>query len=212
LVSFSPRNLAPRPALGSLEAVGDFCERIGYVSENVESNETMEAALDRAGDMEISLSLQETMRGAIKRKILYLISVCRTWHTPCNGYVTTHEESLGIPKTVFRIHNHTAVEVGTRMLRSRTYLFSWYYRKVELGVIQYTAHTAATRGLLPRFPSTLACRIGNVFLGKVGLDIVPVGLKALKSSAVAASYLDIYPVTVFRIAGPCAGPCSLHCY
>jgi hypothetical protein len=69
--------LAPRPALGSPEAVGDFCERLEYVSKNVKSNETMEAALDRTGDMEISLSLQETMRGAIKRKILYLMSVCR---------------------------------------------------------------------------------------------------------------------------------------
>jgi hypothetical protein len=100
--------LAPRPALGSSEAVGDFCERLEYVSENVESNETMVAALDRTGDMEISLSLQETMRGAIKRKILYLMSVCRTWHTACNGYVTTHEESLRIPKTVFQIHNHNS--------------------------------------------------------------------------------------------------------
>lgn len=43
--------LAPRPALGSLETVGDFFEKLGYVSENVESNETMEAALDRTGDM-----------------------------------------------------------------------------------------------------------------------------------------------------------------
>ena len=42
--------LAPGPALGSLETVGDF-EKLGYVSENVESNETMEAALDRTGDM-----------------------------------------------------------------------------------------------------------------------------------------------------------------
>jgi hypothetical protein len=57
--------LAPNSALGSLGAlvaVGDS------VSENVESNETMEAALDRTGDKQISLSLQETMQGAIKRK------------------------------------------------------------------------------------------------------------------------------------------------
>jgi len=30
----------------------------------------MEAALDRTGDMQILLSLQETMRGAIKRKTM----------------------------------------------------------------------------------------------------------------------------------------------
>jgi len=62
--------LAPNSVLGSpgaSEAVGDIWQ-LGYVSENVESNETMEAALERTGDMQISLSLQETMRGAIKRK------------------------------------------------------------------------------------------------------------------------------------------------
>ena len=65
--------LSSRSALGIPEAVGDICERLVYVSENVESSETTEAALDRAGDTDISLSLQETVWGAIKRKILYLI-------------------------------------------------------------------------------------------------------------------------------------------
>ena len=32
----------------------------------MESNEIMDAALERTGDMQISLSLQETMRGAMK--------------------------------------------------------------------------------------------------------------------------------------------------
>ena len=46
-----------------------------YASENVESNETMEAELDGTGDMHIVLSLQETTRGAIKRKGLYMMRV-----------------------------------------------------------------------------------------------------------------------------------------
>jgi|SRR6266404_341855 len=37
---------APRSALLST-GVGDICEKVEYVSENVESNETMEAALER---------------------------------------------------------------------------------------------------------------------------------------------------------------------
>ena len=73
--------LAPNSALGSLGASEEVGP--GYISENEESNETMEAALDRTGDMQISLSRQETIRGAIKRKRLYLMSVCCTWHTSC---------------------------------------------------------------------------------------------------------------------------------
>ena len=72
--------VAPNLALGSpgaSEAVGDICELLGYISENVEPNETMDAVLDRTGDMQISLSLQKMMQGAItgKRKIWYLIPV-----------------------------------------------------------------------------------------------------------------------------------------
>jgi hypothetical protein len=57
----------------------------------------MEAVLDRTGDMQISLSLQETIRGAIQGKILQCIW-CQyqvVGRGTCNGYVTTHEESLG---------------------------------------------------------------------------------------------------------------------
>jgi hypothetical protein len=73
---------APNSALGSprdssSEAIGDICELLEYVSENVESNETMDAVLDRTGDMQILLSRQQTMRGAIK-----MMAVCSTWHAP----------------------------------------------------------------------------------------------------------------------------------
>ena len=44
----------------------------------MESNETIEAELERTGDMWVFWSLQETTRWAIKRKILYLMP----WHTP----------------------------------------------------------------------------------------------------------------------------------
>jgi hypothetical protein len=59
---------------GASEAAGDIFQQLS-VSENVESNETIEAALDRMGDMQSSLSLQETMRCAItgKRKLPYLM-------------------------------------------------------------------------------------------------------------------------------------------
>lgn len=43
-------------------------ESLGIGSENVESNEMVEAALELTGDMQISLSLQETMRGAIRER------------------------------------------------------------------------------------------------------------------------------------------------
>ena len=53
--------LAPDSALGS-PGVSEVLEKwLGYVSENVESNETTEAVLNMTGDMQISLSLQETM-------------------------------------------------------------------------------------------------------------------------------------------------------
>ena len=84
---FSSRNLAclaSNPALGrqgASEAVRDIFMSPS-VSENVESNETIEAVLDRAGDVKSPLSLQETTQWAIKRKILYLMP------TPYNIMVT----------------------------------------------------------------------------------------------------------------------------
>ena len=65
--------LASNPALGrrASEAVRDIFQSLS-VSENVESNETMEAALDRTGDVQSSLSLQETTRWAIKRKMRHI--------------------------------------------------------------------------------------------------------------------------------------------
>ena len=50
------------------EAPGSEPIGLGIESENVESNEMMEAALERTGDMQISLLLQETMRGAIRER------------------------------------------------------------------------------------------------------------------------------------------------
>ena len=52
------------------------------MSENVESKETIDAALDRAGDMQISFSLQVTIRGAMKRERLYLTRFCIAWRAP----------------------------------------------------------------------------------------------------------------------------------
>jgi len=59
LVCLAPNSVLGSPGASS-EAVGDIWQ-LGYVPENVESNETMEAALEKTGDMQISLSLQETM-------------------------------------------------------------------------------------------------------------------------------------------------------
>ena len=80
------------------------------VSENVESNETIEAVLDRTGDVQSSLSLQETTRWAIKRKILYLMP----WHTPYNGDVITHTKESD--SLVGQDQNHTVLDVAIRMI------------------------------------------------------------------------------------------------
>ena len=74
----------------------------------------MEAALERTGDMQISLSLQETIRGAIKRKILYLMPVlvpdCGLWHPTLQWL---RDRTRGAPKTALGIHNDTAIEVSS---------------------------------------------------------------------------------------------------
>ena len=65
----------------------------------------MEAVLDRTDDMQISLSLPETVRDTMERKGPYLMTACSTWHTPYNSYVTTHEAFPWVtPDTVFPIH------------------------------------------------------------------------------------------------------------
>lgn len=52
----------------------------------------MEAALERTGDMVISLSLQETMRGVIEKD--GISDASSKYVAPYNSYVTIHEGFL----------------------------------------------------------------------------------------------------------------------
>ena len=128
--------LASNSVLGrqtALEVVGNFFQPLS-VSDNVESNETIEAALDRTGDVQSSLSLQvqEMTRWAIKRKILYL------GIHPIMDNAQKNPNSL---EQAFRKHNHIVLdkedlEVG-RTIRVRSDWLHWNQPSLDAFPIYY---------------------------------------------------------------------------
>ena len=152
--------LASNSVLGrqtALEVVGNFFQPLS-VSDNVESNETIEAAPDRTGDVQSSLSLQvqEMTRWAIKRKILYLGIY------PIMDNTQKNPNSL---EQAFRKHNHIVLdkedlEVG-RTIRVRSDWLHWNQPSLDAFPTYYVTvallHQVTSGGAIFQLSPLLVC-------------------------------------------------------